>query len=58
MEESADEAMHREEILRMYHATKDALNIISEASMNTISTPLPPPVDNDWIKDSEPTTNG
>jgi len=49
MEESADEAQHREEILRMYHATKDALAIIGEVTTNTVSTPVPPPVDDGWI---------
>jgi len=53
MEESAEEAQHREEVLRMYHATKDALNIITETTMNTVATPVPPPVDLDWINDME-----
>lgn len=53
MEESADEAQRRDEVLRMYHATKDALNIISDVSTTTVSTPVPPPVDDDWIKPSE-----
>lgn len=44
MEESAEEAQRREEILRMYHAIKDALNIISDVSSNTVTTPIPPPV--------------
>jgi len=52
MEESADEALRREEILRMYAATKEALRIISEVSAVTVSTPVPPPVDDDWIKPS------
>ncbi|XP_041370304.1 dynamin-1-like isoform X3 [Gigantopelta aegis] len=50
MEESMDQAQRREEILRMYHATKDALAIISEVSTTTTYTPTPPPVDNDWLK--------
>jgi len=49
MEESADEAQRRDEILRMYHATKDALAIIGEVTTNTVSTPVPPPVDDGWI---------
>jgi len=49
MEESADEAQRREEILRMYHATKDALAIIGEVTTNTVSTPVPPPIDDGWI---------
>jgi len=50
MEESADEAQRREEILRMYHATKEALTIISDVTTSTVSTPVPPPVDDDWLK--------
>jgi len=53
MEESADEAQRRDEVLRMYHATKEALNIISDVSTTTVSTPVPPPVDDDWIKPSD-----
>jgi hypothetical protein len=53
MEESAEEGVRREEILRMYHATKEALSIIGEVSTTTVSTPVPPPVDDDWIKSSD-----
>lgn len=53
MEESAEEAQRREDILRMYHATKEALGIIGEVSSSTVSTPVPPPVDDDWIKANE-----
>jgi dynamin GTPase len=49
MEESAEEATKREEMLKMYHATKDALNIISDVSSNTTSVPVPPPVNDDWL---------
>ncbi|ELT92970.1 hypothetical protein CAPTEDRAFT_98909 [Capitella teleta] len=52
MEESAEEAQRREELLRMYHATKEALQIIGDVSMTTVSTPMPPPVDNEWLKPS------
>ena len=52
MEESQDEALHREEILRMYHATKDALAIIGDVTTSTVATPVPPPVDDEWIKPS------
>jgi len=62
MEESADEAQHREEILRMYHATKDALTIIGEVTTSTVSTPVPPPVDDGWIpamdEPAKPLSNG
>ena len=44
MEESADEAIKREEMLRQYHACKEALKIIGDVSMATVSTPAPPPV--------------
>ncbi|XP_030853444.1 dynamin-1 isoform X3 [Strongylocentrotus purpuratus] len=47
MEESADEAQRRDEMLRMYQATKEALRIIGDINMSTKSTPLPPPVQND-----------
>ena len=50
MEESADEAARREDIVRMYHATKEALRVIGDVTSSTTSTPVPPPVDDDWIK--------
>ncbi|KAI8035625.1 hypothetical protein M5D96_011674 [Drosophila gunungcola] len=49
MEESAESATRREEMLRMYRACKDALQIIGDVSMATVSQPLPPPVKNDWL---------
>lgn len=49
MEESAEQAQRRDEMLRMYHALKEALVLIGDISTNTISTPLPPPVDDSWI---------
>jgi len=54
MEESADEVARREDILRMYHATKEALKVIGDVTSATVSTPVPPPVDDDWIKTSSP----
>ncbi|XP_045542549.1 dynamin isoform X2 [Papilio machaon] len=57
MEESPEEAQKREEMLRMYHACKEALRIIGDVSMATVSTPVPPPVKNDWLEsrlDSNP----
>ncbi|XP_037300307.1 dynamin isoform X4 [Manduca sexta] len=57
MEESPEEALKREEMLRMYHACKEALRIIGDVSMATVSTPVPPPVKNDWLEsrlDSNP----
>uniref|UniRef100_A0A8C6TLZ1 Dynamin-2 n=1 Tax=Neogobius melanostomus TaxID=47308 RepID=A0A8C6TLZ1_9GOBI len=41
MEESADQAQHRDEMLRMYHALKEALQIIGDITTTTISTPCP-----------------
>lgn len=49
MEESPIEAQKREEMLRMYHACKEALRIINDANMTTISTDMPPSVSaGDW----------
>lgn len=50
MEESADQAQHRDEMLRMYHALKEALGIIGDISTTTVSTALPPPVDDSWLQ--------
>lgn len=49
MEESAEQAQRRDEMLRMYHALKEALVLIGDISTTTVSTPLPPPVDDSWI---------
>ncbi|XP_061905850.1 dynamin-3 isoform X1 [Entelurus aequoreus] len=54
MEESADQAQRRDEMLRMYHALKEALHIIGDISTTTIATPVPPPVNNTWIQDASP----
>ncbi|KAL3986952.1 MFS transporter (organic cation transporter) [Sarotherodon galilaeus] len=55
MEESADQAQRRDEMLRMYHALKEALVIIGDISANTISTPVPPPVNDGWMQEASPT---
>ncbi|KAL0196965.1 hypothetical protein M9458_005505, partial [Cirrhinus mrigala] len=55
MEESADQAQRRDEMLRMYHAIKEALSIIGDISTSTVSTPVPPPVNDTWIPESSPT---
>ncbi|XP_047213022.1 dynamin-2 isoform X1 [Girardinichthys multiradiatus] len=55
MEESADQAQRRDEMLRMYHALKEALHIIGDITTITISTPVPPPVNDTWLQDSSPT---
>uniref|UniRef100_A0A8C3DQD8 Dynamin-3 n=1 Tax=Corvus moneduloides TaxID=1196302 RepID=A0A8C3DQD8_CORMO len=49
MEESAEQAQRRDEMLRMYHALKEALGIIGDISTSTVSTPVPPPVDDTWL---------
>ncbi|KAG7257217.1 hypothetical protein CRUP_018982, partial [Coryphaenoides rupestris] len=54
MEESADQAQRRDDMLRMYQALKEALNIIGDISTTTISTPVPPPVNDGWIPTPEP----
>jgi dynamin GTPase len=51
MEESQAEAYKREEMLRMYHACKEALRIIGDVNMSTVTVNAPPPVDTSWIKD-------
>ncbi|XP_053147772.1 dynamin-2 isoform X3 [Hemicordylus capensis] len=50
MEESADQAQRRDDMLRMYHALKEALHIIGDISTSTVSTPVPPPVDDTWLQ--------
>ncbi|KAK2916742.1 hypothetical protein Q8A67_001116 [Cirrhinus molitorella] len=55
MEESADQAQRRDEMLRMYHAIKEALSIIGDISTSTVSTPVPPPVSDNWIPETSPT---
>lgn len=48
MEESPEEERKREEMLRMYHACKEALQIIGDVSMQTSYQPAPPPIKDDW----------
>ncbi|KAI5090983.1 dynamin-2 isoform X3, partial [Silurus meridionalis] len=55
MEESADQAQRRDEMLRMYHALKEALTIIGDISTTTISVPVPPPVKDIWFQEASPT---
>ncbi|XP_075691240.1 dynamin-1 isoform X2 [Rhinoderma darwinii] len=50
MEESPEQAQHRDEMLRMYHALKEALLIIGDINTTTTSTPMPPPVDDSWLQ--------
>ncbi|XP_038638404.1 dynamin-1 isoform X7 [Scyliorhinus canicula] len=49
MEESPEQAQRRDDMLRMYHALKEALNIIGDINTTTSSTPQPPPVDDSWL---------
>jgi dynamin GTPase len=44
MEESAEEALKRDETLRIYNATKEALRIIADVSRDTITESIPPPI--------------
>uniref|UniRef100_A0A7N9AMT8 Interferon-induced GTP-binding protein Mx n=1 Tax=Mastacembelus armatus TaxID=205130 RepID=A0A7N9AMT8_9TELE len=50
MEESAEQAQHRDEMLRMYHALREALSIIGDISTTTVTTAMPPPVDDSWLQ--------
>ncbi|XP_053473488.1 dynamin-1a [Ictalurus furcatus] len=50
MEESAEQGQRRDEMLRMYHALKEALSIIGDISTSTVTTALPPPVDDSWLQ--------
>ncbi|XP_034448090.1 dynamin-3 isoform X9 [Hippoglossus hippoglossus] len=52
MEESADQAQRRDEMLRMYHALREALQIIGDISTTTISTPVPPPVNDTRMQEA------
>lgn len=40
-------------MLRMYHACSEAVRIIGDVSMQTISAPVPPPVTDDWRRGLE-----
>ncbi|XP_037548027.1 dynamin-1a isoform X1 [Nematolebias whitei] len=50
MEESQEQAQHRDEMLRMYHALREALSIIGDISTTTVTTAVPPPVDDSWLQ--------
>ncbi|KAA0719628.1 Dynamin-3 [Triplophysa tibetana] len=53
MDESQEQVQRREEVLRTHHALKEALGIIGDISSTTITTPLPPPVDNSWLQTAQ-----
>uniref|UniRef100_A0A8C9YRZ8 Interferon-induced GTP-binding protein Mx n=1 Tax=Sander lucioperca TaxID=283035 RepID=A0A8C9YRZ8_SANLU len=57
MEESQEQAQHRDEMLRMYHALREALDIIGDISTSTITTTMPPPVDDSWLQVQSPATS-
>uniref|UniRef100_A0A7N6A5Y2 Dynamin n=1 Tax=Anabas testudineus TaxID=64144 RepID=A0A7N6A5Y2_ANATE len=44
------QAQHRDEMLRMYHALREGLHIIGDISTSTITTAMPPPVDDSWLQ--------
>ena len=50
MEEAPEEIIKRKEILKSFSACKEALKIINDVQVNTSSTPVPPPVQDDWLK--------
>lgn len=52
MEESQEEAQRRDDLLKMYHASQEALNIINDINCKTVGTPVPPPVENNIRVDS------
>lgn len=54
MEESPEEERRRQEMLKTYHACKEALKIIGDVSMQTTYAPIPPPVKGDWNQSQAP----
>ncbi|KAJ0013071.1 hypothetical protein NQD34_017405 [Periophthalmus magnuspinnatus] len=50
MEESQEQAQHRDEMLRLYSALKEGLSIIGDISTSTVTTAMPPPVDDSWLQ--------
>ena len=42
MEESAEEALRRDETIRIYNSAKEALRIIGDIQRDTISVPVQP----------------
>uniref|UniRef100_A0A6Q2YEV3 dynamin GTPase n=1 Tax=Esox lucius TaxID=8010 RepID=A0A6Q2YEV3_ESOLU len=55
MDESQEQVQRRDEVLRTHQSLKEALAIIGDISTSTISTPMPPPV-NDWRSGSNSPT--
>lgn len=52
MDESPEQAVHREHVLRTHSALKEALSILSEISTSTLSTLLPAPVEGPRLQTS------
>uniref|UniRef100_A0A8C6SUY8 Interferon-induced GTP-binding protein Mx n=1 Tax=Neogobius melanostomus TaxID=47308 RepID=A0A8C6SUY8_9GOBI len=50
MEESPEQAQRRDEMLRMYFALKEGLELIGDISTTTVTTSMPPPVDDSWLQ--------
>lgn len=50
MEESQEQAQHRDETLKMYLALREGLQLIGDISTSTITTTMPPPVDDSWLQ--------
>ena len=48
MEESQDAKRKKQEMVAIYNTMKEALSIISEVTSHTVSTPVPPPITDDW----------
>uniref|UniRef100_A0AAQ5X7B2 Interferon-induced GTP-binding protein Mx n=1 Tax=Amphiprion ocellaris TaxID=80972 RepID=A0AAQ5X7B2_AMPOC len=44
------QAQHRDEMLRMYYALREGLSIIGDISTSTVTTAMPPPVDDSWLQ--------
>lgn len=56
MEESPEEERRRQDLLKMYHACKEAMRIIGDVSMKTSYVAAPPPVKDDWtLRSASPT---
>ncbi|VDN99789.1 unnamed protein product [Rodentolepis nana] len=49
MEESPEEKRRKQDLVTMYNTMKEALNIIADVTTHTITTPVPPPITDDWL---------
>ncbi|VDK37045.1 unnamed protein product [Taenia asiatica] len=48
MEESQEEKRRKQDMVMMYNTMKEALNIIADVTTHTVTTPVPPPITDDW----------